>query len=445
MSQGFTVKKSVVVLLLALAVIVLLSPAIVGRIAEQSMDDNLDWAATESQEVVVTSQGFERGWFSSEGQHRVEVQHGELQDILLALANSQDPTDIPALIIDTHLDHGLIPVASMARDEGTLLPGLGSAVSTLSVELASGEVVPLPGTIYSDVSLTGALQSKLVLDAGAHEFEEADTVWGDTTISITSNPSTGILSFDGQVGSLALAADSDFVEFDDMSFAGELRKSRFGFSVGDADFTMQSMELQGVAQDVVSFGPLSIDTTSAIDGDRVSGRTTVRLEDMPFADLGRAGIAADISVVAADGAALGKIVDAFDAMQSGGSPDDFMFVVQDDLQRLFSQGFELRVDQLDVALSQGAFASKFRFVIDETDADRFSWPAVLLALDASAELSMPAELVDYLTTMDPQMHAAIAGGFLRKSGDAYEMKAAFENGLLTVNGAPMPLPIPGLR
>lgn len=438
-------RKSVVVVLLTLAVVVLLSPAIVGRIAEQSMDENLDWAATNSQEVVVTSQGFDRGWFSSEGQHRVEVQRGELQDVLLTLADSQDPADIPALIIDTHLDHGLIPVASMARDEGTLLPGLGSAVSTLSVELSSGEVVPLPGTIYSDVSLTGALQSKLVLDAGAHAFDEADALWGDTTISVTSNPSTGALSFDGLVSSLALAADNDLVEFDEVSFAGEMRKSRFGFSVGDADFAMQSLALEGVASDVVSFGPLNIDTTSSIDGDRVSGRTTVRLENMPFADLGRAGIAADISVVAADGAALGKIIDAFDAMQGGGSPDDFMFVVQDDLQRLFSRGFELRVDQLDVALSQGAFASKFRFLIDETDASRFAWPAVLLALDASAELSMPAELVDYLTTMDPQMHAAIAGGFLRKNGDVYEMKAAFEKGLLTVNGAPMPLPIPGLR
>jgi uncharacterized protein YdgA (DUF945 family) len=47
--------------------------------------------------------------------------------------------------------------------------------------------------------------------------------------------------------------------------------------------------------------------------------------------------------------------------------------------------------------------------------------------------------------MNPQAHAAIAMGFLRRKGDAYEMAASFENGLLTVNGAPMPLPFPAIQ
>lgn len=438
-------KKSVVALLIVLAIVVLLSPAIVGRLAEQSMDANLDWAATESQEIVVTSQGFDRGWFSSEGQHRIEIRQGGWQDMLLALANSEDPADTPVLIIDTHLDHGLVPLTSMSRDEGTLMPGLGSAVSTLRVELASGEIMPLPGAIYSDLGLTGALRSRFVLEAGAHEFEGANAVWGDTAISFVSNTTSGALSFDGRVVSLALAADNDFVEIDEISFDGELRKSRFGFSVGDAEFALQSMTVEGVANDPVSFGPLAIDTHSKVDGDRVSGRTTVRLDDTPFAQYGRAGFAADVRLIDADGASLAKIIDAFDALQSGGNSDDFVFVVQDDLQRLFARGLELHIDQLDLALSQGAITSKVRLVVGETDADRFTWPAVLLALDASIDISMPAELVNHLTTMDPQMHAAIAGGYLRKNGDVYEMQAAFKKGLLTVNGAPMPLPIPGLR
>ena len=37
-------RKSIVALLLVLALIVLASPAIVGRLAEKSMDENLDWA-----------------------------------------------------------------------------------------------------------------------------------------------------------------------------------------------------------------------------------------------------------------------------------------------------------------------------------------------------------------------------------------------------------------
>ncbi len=80
-------RKSIVALLLALALIVLASPAIVGRLAEKSMDENLDWATQENQDVVITSEGFDRGWFSSEGQHRIEVHKGQLHDILMAFGD----------------------------------------------------------------------------------------------------------------------------------------------------------------------------------------------------------------------------------------------------------------------------------------------------------------------------------------------------------------------
>ena len=74
-------KKGFVILLLALAVIVFVSPGLIGRLAEESMDENLDWAATESPELTITSQGFDRGWFSSEGQHRVELKKGNVKAV----------------------------------------------------------------------------------------------------------------------------------------------------------------------------------------------------------------------------------------------------------------------------------------------------------------------------------------------------------------------------
>ena len=101
-------KKGFVALLLALAVIVLVSPGLIGKLAEESMDENLRWAATETPEVSITSQGYDRGGFSSEGQHRVEVHDGELADALLYLFGESKVADLPALIIDTKIDHGLV-------------------------------------------------------------------------------------------------------------------------------------------------------------------------------------------------------------------------------------------------------------------------------------------------------------------------------------------------
>jgi uncharacterized protein YdgA (DUF945 family) len=438
------VKRSFVALLVALAVIVLVSPGIVGRLAEKSMDENLDWAATESEEVIVSSQGFDRGWFSSAGQHRVELRPGELQQLLLALTGAGDSAELPALIIDTRLDHGLIPFSSMSREKGTLLPGLGSAISTVSVELANGETVALPGTIYSDVGLTGELRSRLVLPAGEHDFDGAAAGWGDATIEITTDPASSEIGFDGSLDAVSLAADGEFLDLAGVEFHGKRRRSQFGLSVGDVNIAMQSLRAQNYAGAITSIGPLAIDASSGVRGERVNGRLTVRLDNAPLADFGTANIAADIVLRDGDGLALGNISEALDIMQDGGSSDDFMFVIQDDLRRLLTAGAELRFDRLDISLPQGVVTSRFRFTVSASDPDDFTWTSVLLNLDAALELSLPAELVDLMTTMDPQMHAAIATGVLRKNGDVYEMQAAFQKGLLTVNGAPMPIPIPGL-
>jgi hypothetical protein len=51
---------------------------------------------------------------------------------------------------------------------------------------------------------------------------------------------------------------------------------------------------------------------------------------------------------------------------------------------------------------------------------------------------------DMVLEMSPEAGALVAMGFLQKDGDYYEMRAECAKGLLTVNGAPLPIPLPGL-
>ena len=62
-------------------------------------------------------------------------------------------------------------------------------------------------------------------------------------------------------------------------------------------------------------------------------------------------------------------------------------------------------------------------------------------LDAEADLVVAAEFVDFAMAMNPEAGAIVGMGFLRKNGDVYEMRAEYAKGLLTVNGAPMPIPL----
>jgi uncharacterized protein YdgA (DUF945 family) len=438
------VKKGFVVLLIGLAIIVLLSPGIVGRLAERSMDENLDWAATESQEVVVTSQGFDRGWFSSAGQHRIELRDGELRGAFLAIIGDISPSDLPVLIVDTRLDHGLVPLSSISRDKGTLMPGLGSAVSTLRLEFESGEQIDVPGTIYSEVGLTGNLTSNYVLGGGSFDLHGETADWGDADIVVTTNPSNSNIDFRGSVQSLSLTSMLDQFDIGEVSFSGKRRLSPFGFAIGDIDIDIESVDVSGQGGPS-SFGPFSFKTTTDIDGDRIDVDSSLRIENTPFAELGTAGIVMDVRLSGLDGMAAGNVADAFRELQRGGSEEDFMFVVEDDLRRLLAAGFELNVDTLDISLPQGQVTSEIHVSLDDSGSDGVAWTSALLALDATVELSVPVELFDLVAAAEPQLHGAVGLGYLRKNGDMYELEAAFQKGLLTVNGAPIALPIPGLR
>ncbi len=437
-------KKGFVALLILLAIVVLVSPGIVGRLAEQSMDENLDWAATESQEVTVTSRGFDRGWFSSAGQHRVAIRDGELRDALLGLAAIQGDEDIPELVIDTRLDHGLVPVSSMSRDKGSLMPGLGSAVSTLSLEYPDGVKYDLPGTVYSKVGLTGNLLSNLVLEAGSFSKGGDTATWGDTDILVTISPTSSVVGFEGAIDSLTFASVQDDFNIGKIAFSGNQQQTRFGFSVGDATITVDSFTVPS-AQGAQTIGPMSVDTDAELDGDRVSGRSRVQLDNLLFPDLGPGSVVIDVTLTDMDAASLGNITRRLDDIDKFVSGDDMMIAMEPDLQRLLASGFALDFDQVDVTLPQGTIATNFKMKLIETDLHRFTWPSVLLALDATLDVSVPAELVDIATAMDPQFNAAIGMGFLRKSGDVYEMSAEFKKGALTVNGAPMPIPIPSMQ
>ena len=75
-------KKSLLALLLFVVLVIIVSPGIIGGLAERSLNENLDWAAEKGGELIVSSQGFNRGWFSSEGQHRIELGDGAVRAAL---------------------------------------------------------------------------------------------------------------------------------------------------------------------------------------------------------------------------------------------------------------------------------------------------------------------------------------------------------------------------
>lgn len=436
-------KKSVVIVLVLLAAIVLISPAIVGRLAERSMDENLNWAASESGAVTITSEQYDRGWFSSEGQHRVELREGDLLTALRMLSGPMEAEDLPVLVINTRLDHGLIPVTSMAREEGSLAPGLGSAVSTMQLELPDGEVVDLPGTIFSKVSLGGELESRYELDAGSRAVDGAEAGWSDTRVNVTTNPRSGKVSFDGDVENLFLKTDGDAVTLNALRFKGTQHPTRYGIAVGRVEMSLGSMSVDTMTGPANRLESLSVDARSELDGDRVDADADVSLRLAGLPQFDDVFIEMAFRLEDADAQALGNIQRASQDAAAAGDPMAVYASMEDDVKQLFAAGFEFRFDTFDITIPQGKIVSRMNFTFAESDPATFAWTSLLLGTEAAIEFSVPAELLESFGEGNPQVAAAIGGGYLVKRGDVYETKALLKKGLLTVNGAPIPVPLGG--
>ena len=433
-------KKGIVALLVALALVVIVSPGIIGKLAEKTVDENMNWAADESQEVMVTSEKFDRGWFSSEGQHRVEFRRGGLKEAIQDLSGA----DAPVLVIDTRLDHGLIPVSSMNRKKGSLLPGLGKAISTVSIELPDGSKHLLPGTIYSDVGLSGELKSNYVLESGNYQNEDLDATWGASDITLTTHPANGRIGLKGKVDSARLALPDREITLGSTTLDAEQQPTKYGFATGSGTIQLASLSVvdaNGVENGVV---PLSATFATEISGGRVDSRSQLSFAGVNIPGVGEFGMDMDIEVEGLEPVALGALTRKVRSLRSVDGDNERLYAgAEQEFKRLLAGGGEMRVRQLNISLPQGVASITMDARISERDKGDFEWTSLLLALEGGAQISIPDELMQFILEMNPQAGAVIGMGYLQKKGDAYETNIEYKKGLLTINGAPTPIPLPG--
>ena len=443
----FTVNRWFVALLLTLAVIVLVSPGIVGRLAEKSVEENLNFVASENDDVVVTTESFHRGWFTSEGRHRIELREGAVRALFENDADEHDRA--PSLIIDTHIDHGLIPVTSMSRDSGSLKPGLASAVSTMTLDPGDGELFEIPGKIFSDVGLTGQTALRFLLEAGSRSFGDKSAEWQGANVTVHTNPATGSVSVKGDVLPWSILDERSSVKFGGMTIEGREEKSPYGFGTGSVQLEVGPVDIENSYGLGTGFNKLSFNASSKVDGDQVNATSELDISGIRTTGFENIDVAMDLVLNKLDALSFQKIAQALQHMRGPTDPEYAMEelypVIEADLQKFLGAGFEIRIDRFDVTLPSGMVTAKLRFDLPASaPTGKFSWPAILLALDASADIRLPVDLFDMARAMSPEAGVLVAMGFLQKDGDFYEMRAEYAKGLLTVNGAPLPIPLPGL-
>lgn len=441
-------KRWLVVLLVLLALVILISPGIIGRMAEKNLEQNIEWAESEAGNIEFKTESYHRGWFTSEGRHRVVLSGPSFQAFAEAYRQDTGYDELPSLIVDTRLDHGLLPIASLGRDEGSLTPGLASTVSTFHIDPGNGELVPLPGALYSQVALDGTSDSRYLLEAGEQEVDGGRAEWQGADISIHTDWHNGIIKANGRIEPVTVHGESETVQLGAITLSIDQARSNYGFSIGTAEFGMESMRVEkGDAP--ISMGTMSLASDASIVDARLNIGTQVTINEFAIPGVGSFDFAMDLGLNRLEPTSVAVIANAFKEVQNSGDPETAMFEVlsktEDELQKIIVAGAEIRIDQLDVTLPQGKVSTKLIVDIPEGDASAdFSWGNVLLAMTANADVRMPATLFEYMQLMNPQAGSLVTMGILQRDGDDYVMIAEYAQGLLNVNGAPMPIPMPGM-
>ena len=173
----------------------------------------------------------------------------------------------------------------------------------------------------------------------------------------------------------------------------------------------------------------------------MSGSTRVEVSALTIAGVGDVSMIVDLTVEDIDAAAVAALSRRMDQISASPDPDSLMTGAEKEIKDLLAGGFELDIDQFDVGLPMGTVKSRMSFELPESDRASFAWSSLLLALAGEVYISVPEVLVELATSMDPQAGAIIGMGYLVKDDEHYTMDAQFKKGLLTINGAPVPLPI----
>jgi hypothetical protein len=443
------VKRWLVLLLVGLAVVVLLSPGLIGRLAEKNIDRNLGRVDLDNENISITAETFERGWFTSEGRYRILIHDGSFSTAVGSDEITGAESGEPSLVIDTRVDHGLVPLSSLRREGGSLTPALANAVSTVSLDRGDGELIDLPGRIYGFVGLDGASSFRFIMEEGQDVSGNMSTEWSGADI-------TYFISADGLRRSLeGVFEPASFESWGVRTILGETRFSltqdRHAHRLGEVgvDIELESLVVRNDGDPDVGIGPLTAVLDTRIDDGRAAGNGRLELAFDNLQDLGAADVRTALRFDALDADSLATLVDTWKVLNDmpGGTTGAELSAVEPALNReleaLAARGGQLEITDTRITLPQGNWTMNLSVTVDETDdADQpFSWPTVLLNTRATLDAQLSMSLFDYLVEVNPQLRSAVAGGFLVRKGDRYEIEAELDSGRLLINGAPMNLPV----
>lgn len=443
-------RRWLVILLVALALLVLLSPGIIGHLVERNLADSITRSQIESPAITISTEHFERGWFSSVGRHRIAFIDRDALPLLAAFAERAGYDKMPGLILDSRIDHGLVAVASMSRENGSMTPAIARLLVSLQLDPGNGELVDLPGNLFIDIDLIGKTSVRLVLQQGRWQSGDAEIVWQGADLQVSLGTNGALTSIEGFVAPIRMSAGDDALVTGRIEVSARRRRGAYDVDVGTVRVNSEAVNVTNSSGQMSGYSSLAFTSQSDIVDGKLDGSSRLDITGIDVPTFGAVDIGLDLAYSGFDAASFARLYNAFRDAATDGNPDDAFAALYPsmdaELQQFLSAGAELRFERLNISLPQGTIEMDLFLSLPRSGrGDAFSWPGLLHKLKASINLTLPVAVFEVLVAMQPEIRVAVAMGYLLKQGDEFKMSLEYSQGLATANGLPAPVPMPGAK
>lgn len=442
--------KRILLLVVGFLVLILVAgPIAVGRVGQDNIERQLELVTKSNPAITVITESHDPGWFTGNSKHRIVLTDADAVAALETLMGGNQFGDQPALVVNTRLDHGPVAFGSLGREGGSLSPAINRSVSTFELDLGNGKTHALPGRILSSVDFDGTSRGRLLVDSGSHSLpEDAGTItWGGADIWTEVGKDAREIAAAGTVRPFNLTSAEGTVSVSAIEMKARQTQTDYeGIWVGDGSYTMESVEIGGTPAGDLSMRGLSVAGLSSIEGEYISGSGKFNIEDIDGANFTDVAMRMSMSAESLDAVALQELTRIMREIQGVDDPavqKQRLPEVLNNVQRLADRGAQLSFDKFQLVIPQGVVYGSVDLRFDRSPGlgQEFSPAALAKTLHGDLLFEIPEALLDDVATAqggNPMLAMAMA--YLEKDGDLYRLKATYEDGLLSVNGMPLPMP-----
>lgn len=422
-------RKLILLLVAVILALVLVTPRVVGGLAQREVNDYVAGFNAEAATRFgpqITEHSYERGWFDARSSQRIALNAG----------SDEAPV---FLIIDNQVEHGLILNGS----------GFGLAEVHSGFSLVDEyERVELPLTAVTRIHLNGSASSLVSGKAIDHRFDESGSrlQWdgGELRFDVGSDGTS--IAANGNVGRLQFVQEENRFTFGPMRFAGDQKLSEHQFWLGASSMSVDELGLEDPAAGSFQVRKFAFESDVRLDRERLTYELVVDADQIATPGFDGGSLHIDLELTDFHAETAARLRDKY-AKQTDpvAAPEPGWAEIEADLLALLAHGGKLDIEKIFFATGSGRLDASAQMVIDQ-DVGAPVLTELLMALRGQLDIVVSKTLLATAAEHNPQLGQATTmlyrAGYLLEENEDFVLKAAYSGGLLTINGLPLPVPLP---